>query len=138
MINGLQFSKKTIMLLKNRYQRPKSKSMAEPLPSADSVPSRLRNALNFKIGIIMEKEAAEKLMKIYSDAAEILNLADPILRRISNEDEKKTLLKALGGIFADFWLTLQLPIVRQYPELDPDKDEEWFKQNMKNRQKIKD
>ena len=86
----------------------------------------------------MEKEAAEKLMKIYSDAAEILNLADPILRRISNEDEKKTLLKALGGIFADFWLTLQLPIVRQYPELDPDKDEEWFKQNMKNRHKIKD
>jgi hypothetical protein len=48
------------------------------------------------------------------------------------------LLKALGGIFADFWLTLQLPIVRQYPELDPDKDEEWFKQNMKNRHKIKD
>jgi hypothetical protein len=89
----------------------------------------------------VEKEAAQRLMKIFSEAGESLNLADPIIRNISDEEERTTLLRALGGLMADIWIKLESPIVRQFPDLDPDEGTEWLerlkakrgnKQNTKN------
>ena len=33
----------------------------------------------------------------------------------------KTHLRALGTMVSDVWLNLMLPIVREHPDLDPDK-----------------
>lgn len=75
---------------------------------------------------IVKKECAQRLMEIYSQAGEILNKADPILRNIPEEEERKFLLRSLGGVMADIWIKLGSPIVRQYPELDPDEGTEWL------------
>jgi hypothetical protein len=69
----------------------------------------------------MDRVAAERLMKIYGRLGHVLNEADPILRAIGDEDERKTHLRALGTMMSDVWLNLMLPIVREHPDLDPDR-----------------
>lgn len=59
-------------------------------------------------------------MEIYFRLGNALNEADPIIRAIPNETERSQQLHALGMLMANVWLELQAPIVRQYPELDPD------------------
>ncbi len=69
----------------------------------------------------MTRDDAERLMRIYSNIGDLLNSADPIIRNISNENERKRLLRPLGHMMADLWLKLESPIVKQFPDLDPDK-----------------
>ena len=69
----------------------------------------------------MTRDDAEQLMRIYSRIGELLNSADPIIRNISDENERKRLLRSLGEMMADLWLKLESPLVKQFPELDPDK-----------------
>ena len=69
----------------------------------------------------MNKTDAEKLMEIYERAGLVLSEADPILRNISDEEERKSYLYPLGEMLLDIWGKLQRPIVKQFPELDPDK-----------------
>ena len=69
----------------------------------------------------MTRDDAEQLMRIYSSIGELLNSADPIIRNISEESERKELLRPLGEVMADLWLKLESPIVKQFPDLDPDK-----------------
>jgi len=75
----------------------------------------------------MKKADAKKLMEIYERAGSVLNEADPILRKIADEAERKSFLHPLGEMLADIWGKLQRPIVRKFPDLDPDKDTEWYK-----------
>ncbi|MGD9365047.1 MAG: hypothetical protein PVH87_05075 [Desulfobacteraceae bacterium] len=75
---------------------------------------------------IVKKESALRLMEIYSQAGAILNQADPILRDIPDEEERISLLRSLGGVMADIWIKLESPIVRQFPDLDPDEGTEWL------------
>lgn len=83
----------------------------------------------------MEKTDAEKLMEIYGRAGSVLNEADPILRRIADEAERKSFLHPLGEMLADVWDKLQSPIVEKFPDLDPDKDTEWYKALMNRRKR---
>jgi hypothetical protein len=69
----------------------------------------------------MEKKTAEKLMEIYRQVGEILNNADPIIRNIEDDETKKQLIRPLGEVMADLWIKLERPIVKMYPDLDPDK-----------------
>jgi hypothetical protein len=69
----------------------------------------------------MTRDDAEQLMRIYSSIGDLLNSADSIIRNISDENEKKRLLRLLGEMMADLWLKLESPIVKQFPDLDPDK-----------------
>ena len=70
----------------------------------------------------MDKNDARKLMEIFSNVGALLNSADPIIRKIQDEDEKQRFLNGLGGIMADLWLNLEHQIVKKYPDLDPDKE----------------
>lgn len=69
----------------------------------------------------MDRDTAEKLMAIYARLGAVLNEADPLLRPLP-EEERLPYLRALGGMMGDLWIDLQWPIVREHPELDPDKE----------------
>jgi hypothetical protein len=69
----------------------------------------------------MDRSTAEKLMVIYHRVGDALNEADSLLRGISNEQERTQHLRALGTMMADVWTELMAPIVREHPELDPDR-----------------
>jgi len=69
----------------------------------------------------MNREDAKQLMKIYSSIGELLNSADPIIRNIPDKNERTKILRSLGDMMTDLWLKLERPIVKQFPEFDPDK-----------------
>jgi hypothetical protein len=69
----------------------------------------------------MERSTAEKLMVIYQRVGDALNQADPLLRGIPDEHERTQHLHALGTMMLDVWTELMAPIVREHPQLDPDR-----------------
>lgn len=70
----------------------------------------------------MDLARAQQLMEIYHRLGLVMNEADLVIRSISDEEERKAHLQSLGCLMGDLWIGLQMPIVRQYPQLDPDKD----------------
>lgn len=69
----------------------------------------------------MDRETAVQLMRVYSQLSEPFNLATEIIGKLPDEEEQKRLRRPLGQMMADVWTELMLPIVKQFPELDPDK-----------------
>lgn len=68
----------------------------------------------------MNRSTAKALLSVYARTADVLNEADVLLRSIPDETERKELLRALGMVMAKVWGDLQSPVVRQFPDLDPD------------------
>jgi len=97
-----------------RIQAPTRRDTLKSEP--ELIPTVLRNAAI----PVMDRATAEKLMSIYHRVGDVLNEAEPLVRNISGAQERKTHLRALGTLMQDVWLELMSPIVRQYPELDPD------------------
>ena len=69
----------------------------------------------------MDRATAEKLMAIYGRLNGPLNEAAAVIGTIRDQDEQKRLRRPLGEVMQSVWLELMQPIVRQYPDLDPDK-----------------
>ena len=70
----------------------------------------------------MDKNLAEQLMnKLHSLDAPI-NDAVELVEQIPDEDERKRFRKGLGEMMGHIYTDLMIPILRQYPDLDPDKD----------------
>ena len=67
----------------------------------------------------MDHATAQKLMEIYARLNGVINEADPIIRTLP-EAERMAYLHALGALMAVVWSKLQLPIVREHRDLDPD------------------
>ena len=75
----------------------------------------------------MERNIAEKLMKIFCSLGNPLNEASKIVEQISDEKERTIMRRGLGEIMARIFTELETHIIRQYPEFDPDKDSDWLK-----------
>lgn len=73
----------------------------------------------------MDHLTAEKLMAVYERLGGLMAEADVIIRSLP-EQERLAHLKPLGTMMQDLWLNLQLPIVREHRDLDPD-GERWRK-----------
>jgi hypothetical protein len=58
---------------------------------------------------------------------ERLNDVATILETIPDDAERKALRRPLGEMIALLFTDLQLPIIRQHRDLDPDKDADWYK-----------
>ncbi len=74
----------------------------------------------------MDHATAQKLMSIYERMGAVMNEADPILRALP-EAERIVHLRNLGEMMGDLWFKLQLPVVREHRDLDPDGDRYWKK-----------
>jgi uncharacterized protein YutE (UPF0331/DUF86 family) len=75
----------------------------------------------------MDRPTAEKLAQALAAHDAHVNSLCEIVETISDPAERKELRRAIGAIF-ECSFDLLLPVMRQYPEFDPDKDTEWFKE----------
>lgn len=69
----------------------------------------------------MDYSTAQQLMSMYDRMGKIINEADNIIRTLPDIERTEN-LRALAGLITQLWFTLQLPIVREYKDLDPDGD----------------
>src|SRR5215469_12031139 len=68
----------------------------------------------------MEKALAEVILKSVLGLGKELNGLDPIVRDVKDADERRRLLKCLGVVMSELNAGIILPIINQYPEMDPD------------------
>lgn len=69
----------------------------------------------------MDHATAQKLMSIYERMNAVINEADAVMRTLP-DPERGGHLRALAGVMVAVWSDLQLPIVREHRDLDPDGD----------------
>ena len=69
----------------------------------------------------MDQDTAEKLMALYQRIGLALSEADTVIRTLP-QPERHEHLSGLADTVMQIWSKLQLPVVRQYPELDPDRE----------------
>jgi len=69
----------------------------------------------------MDHETAQTLMAVYKRIGEVMNEADDIIRTLP-ENERAEHLRGLGDMMGHLWFKLQLPVVREHRDLDPDGD----------------
>ena len=69
----------------------------------------------------MDQATAQKLMALYQEIGLTLNQADTVIRTVPDA-ERHEHLSGLADTVMQIWYKLQLPVVRQYPELDPDRE----------------
>lgn len=70
---------------------------------------------------IMDKKLASEIINSAMELGAVCNKIEPLLRRITEDDERKEFLRCLGKIMGDVNINMILPIIKKYPELDPDK-----------------
>lgn len=79
--------------------------------------------LSFKIihGVGVKKDSAEALMTKLLELSQAMDRVCSLIDQLESEEEKKELRRGMSGMLADVYTELMLPIIRQFPELDPDK-----------------
>ena len=70
----------------------------------------------------MKRDIANQLMELLSDLGEPLNRAAQLIEQIEEEEERKKFREGIAGVMAHIYTDLEFPIIRQFPELDPDKE----------------
>lgn len=69
----------------------------------------------------MQEKIAKELMDTLAALDEPLNKAAELIEQIGDEEERKKFRKGLGGVMAGIYTELELLVIKQYPNLDPDK-----------------
>lgn len=70
----------------------------------------------------MDRAVAERLMKALLALDAPLNEAARLTETIADEGEQRAVRRAIGTVVAGIYAELMRPIIRQYPDLDPEKD----------------
>ena len=70
----------------------------------------------------MQKETAKLLMECLLSFDAPLNKMTELINTLDTEEEIKEFRKAIGKIGLKIYSDLMMPIIRQHPELDPEKD----------------
>lgn len=68
----------------------------------------------------MTREQAEALMASLLRLEGPLNEMSAILEAFEDGEEKSDLMRALGDLMGHVYVDLMRPVIRQYPELDPE------------------
>jgi len=68
----------------------------------------------------MEKSLAQVILKSVLVIGNGLNALDPIVRDVKDLEERNRLLKCLGVVMSELNASVVIPIINQYPEMDPD------------------
>ena len=69
----------------------------------------------------MDRNVAESLMSNLLALDEPLNSSATLVNQIPNKEEQKEFRRGIGEIVGRIYTDLMLPIIRQYPDLDPEK-----------------
>ena len=69
----------------------------------------------------MTREQAKTLMKTLGALGDAMDAVSVAMDALGDTEERKALLRPLGGMMADLYIELQRPIIAQFPDLDPDK-----------------
>ena len=85
----------------------------------------------------MEKETAKKIMVSLERLGEALNDLATEIEKIKDIEEKKRYRRGVGELMGMSYTDIMRPIIREYPELDPDKDLDWNRDIQKKRKSKK-
>lgn len=77
----------------------------------------------------LEKGIAEVILKSVLNLGERLNGLDSVVRELKDPDERRRLLKCLGVVMSELNAGIVLPIVSQYPEMNPDETKQELSRN---------
>jgi hypothetical protein len=69
----------------------------------------------------MERAIAEQLMKLLLALDGPLNSATELTDMITDPEERKAVRRSIGELTSQAYTDLIRPIVRQFPDLDPEK-----------------
>jgi len=67
----------------------------------------------------MDHSTAQKLMAVYERMAGAMNEANSLIRTLPDIEQTEH-LHGLGDMMGNLWIKLQLPVVREHSDLDPD------------------
>jgi hypothetical protein len=70
----------------------------------------------------MEKAVAARLIEALVGLDAPINALDALSAEIPDMEERKSFRLALGNLMGQIYGDLMIPILRQHPDLDPDKD----------------
>ena len=68
----------------------------------------------------MKKDIAKRIMECLLKLDGPLNEATDLSSKIEDEEEQKTIRRGIGEIGGRVYTDLMMPIIAQYPELDPE------------------
>ena len=85
----------------------------------------------------MEKEIAKKLVIELERLGNVVNDVALIIEEISDEGEKRKFRKGVAGLMGNLFTDIMHHIIREHPDLDPDRNTEWFKELQKKRKSRK-
>jgi len=68
----------------------------------------------------MRRELASAILDVTHEISAGFSKLDPLLRSIEDEDERKAFLRGAAEIMATIATKIQMPIIREHAELDPD------------------
>jgi hypothetical protein len=74
----------------------------------------------------MEKALAKVILQSVLGLSKGFNDLDPMVRDIKDPEERRRLLMCLGTVLAELNAEIVLPIITQYPEMDPDSAESTY------------
>jgi hypothetical protein len=69
----------------------------------------------------MKREVAEGVIGAMKKMDEAIGHLDIAVNAIEDDDERKRMLRFIGGLVHDLHVEITLPVVRKYPDLHPDK-----------------
>jgi hypothetical protein len=72
----------------------------------------------------MERKLAESLMQTYLAMTQPLNAAERMAREITDKAEQESARRAIGSLMQAVYVELMRPIIRQFPDLDPDREKD--------------
>jgi hypothetical protein len=70
----------------------------------------------------MERQIAEELMVALNDLSFELAKISEITQKIKDNEDRVRFRLGLANIIGDLYTELMIPVLRQYPDLDPDKN----------------
>lgn len=69
----------------------------------------------------MDRGVAEQLMKELLALTAPLNAATSLTSQITSKEEQTVIRRGLGELMNTIYADLMRPIIKQYPDLDPDR-----------------
>jgi len=69
----------------------------------------------------MDKSIADSLMKQMLSLSHYVDEAGELTKQITDDDERYAIRKGIADIAGLIYTDVMMPLIRQYPELDPDK-----------------